>query len=35
MAQAQIIDGKAFAEKLRGRVAAEVAALKAKGVTPG
>ncbi len=35
MAQAQIIDGKAFAESLRARVAAEVATLKAKGVTPG
>lgn len=36
MAQAQIIDGKAFAEGLRARIAAEVAALKAaSGVTPG
>jgi len=34
--QAQRIDGKAFAESLRGRVAAKVAALKdAHGVTPG
>ena len=33
---AKIIDGKAFAAKLRARVAEEVAALKAsKGVTPG
>ncbi len=36
MAQAQIIDGKAFAEGLRGRIAQEVAALKADhGLTPG
>jgi methylenetetrahydrofolate dehydrogenase (NADP+)/methenyltetrahydrofolate cyclohydrolase len=35
MAQAQIIDGKAFAAKVREGVAAEVAALKAKGLTPG
>lgn len=35
-AVAQVIDGKAFAAKLRGRVAAEVARLKADhGVTPG
>lgn len=32
---AKIIDGKAFAEKLRGQIAAEVAELKAKGITPG
>ncbi len=32
---AQIIDGKALAEKVRGRIADEVAALNAKGVTPG
>ena len=33
---AQVIDGKAFAAKLRGKVAAEVARLKADhGVTPG
>ena len=31
---AKIIDGKALAEKVRGRIADEVAALKAKGVTP-
>ncbi len=30
-----IIDGKALAEKVRGRIAADVAALKAKGITPG
>ena len=35
MSQAQIIDGKAFAAKVREQVAQEVAALKAKGVTPG
>ncbi len=32
---ALIIDGKALAEKVRGRIANDVAALKAKGVTPG
>jgi methylenetetrahydrofolate dehydrogenase (NADP+) / methenyltetrahydrofolate cyclohydrolase len=32
---AKIIDGKALAEKVRGRIADEVAALKAKGITPG
>jgi methylenetetrahydrofolate dehydrogenase (NADP+) / methenyltetrahydrofolate cyclohydrolase len=32
---AKIIDGKALAEKVRGRIADDVAALKAKGVTPG
>ena len=32
---AQIIDGKAFAAKVRASVAEHVAALKAKGVTPG
>ncbi len=32
---AQIIDGKALAEKVRGRIAEDVAALKARGVTPG
>jgi methylenetetrahydrofolate dehydrogenase (NADP+)/methenyltetrahydrofolate cyclohydrolase len=32
---AEIIDGKAFAEGLRGRVAEHVAALRAQGVTPG
>jgi methylenetetrahydrofolate dehydrogenase (NADP+)/methenyltetrahydrofolate cyclohydrolase len=36
MTQATIIDGKAFSERLREQVAAEVAALKANhGVTPG
>ena len=36
MAEARIIDGKAFAAGLRARVAAGVAALKAShGVTPG
>jgi methylenetetrahydrofolate dehydrogenase (NADP+)/methenyltetrahydrofolate cyclohydrolase len=36
MAQAQVIDGKAFAAGLRGRVAAEVAQLKAdRGLIPG
>ncbi|MFO6465667.1 bifunctional methylenetetrahydrofolate dehydrogenase/methenyltetrahydrofolate cyclohydrolase FolD [Jannaschia sp. KMU-145] len=32
---AEIIDGKAFAASIRGRVAEEVARLKAAGVTPG
>ncbi|TAG82223.1 MAG: bifunctional methylenetetrahydrofolate dehydrogenase/methenyltetrahydrofolate cyclohydrolase FolD [Burkholderiales bacterium] len=32
---AKIIDGKALAEKVRGRIADEVAALKVKGITPG
>ncbi len=32
---AKIIDGKAVAEKIRGELRAEVARLKAKGVTPG
>jgi len=36
MTQAAIIDGKAFSERLRQQVAAEVAALKADhGITPG
>ncbi len=36
MSEARIIDGKAFAAKLRGRVAAAVAELKAgRGLTPG
>lgn len=36
MTQAQLIDGKAFAENLRGRVASKVTKLKdAHGVTPG
>ena len=36
MAEARIIDGKAFAERLRGKIAEEVAELKAKhGVQPG
>ena len=36
MTQANIIDGKAFSERLRGQIAVEVAALKADhGVTPG
>ncbi len=36
MSEAQIIDGKAFAEKVRGRVAEEVAALKKNhDLTPG
>jgi methylenetetrahydrofolate dehydrogenase (NADP+)/methenyltetrahydrofolate cyclohydrolase len=35
MSQAQIIDGKAFAAKVREGVAVQVAALKAGGVTPG
>jgi methylenetetrahydrofolate dehydrogenase (NADP+) / methenyltetrahydrofolate cyclohydrolase len=29
------IDGNALAEKVRGRIAADVAALKARGITPG
>ncbi len=29
------IDGNALAEKVRGRIAAEVASLKARGITPG
>jgi methylenetetrahydrofolate dehydrogenase (NADP+) / methenyltetrahydrofolate cyclohydrolase len=32
---AKIIDGKALAEKVRGRIASDVAALKAKGIVPG
>ncbi|GHF42793.1 bifunctional methylenetetrahydrofolate dehydrogenase/methenyltetrahydrofolate cyclohydrolase [Seohaeicola zhoushanensis] len=32
---ARVIDGKAFAATVRGKVAEQVAALKAKGVTPG
>ena len=32
---AQIIDGKAFAARLREQVAAEVSDLKARGITPG
>jgi methylenetetrahydrofolate dehydrogenase (NADP+) / methenyltetrahydrofolate cyclohydrolase len=32
---AKIIDGKALAEKVRGRIADDVAALKAKGIVPG
>ena len=32
---AKIIDGKAFAEGLRARIAVRVAALKAKGIVPG
>lgn len=32
---AQIIDGKAFATRLRARIAAEVAALAGQGITPG
>lgn len=35
MSKAQIIDGKAFAAKVREQVAQEAAALKAKGLTPG
>ena len=36
VAEAKIIDGKAFAERLRGKIAEEVAELKAKhGVQPG
>jgi len=36
VAEARIIDGKAFAERLRGKIAEEVAELKAKhGVQPG
>ena len=35
MSQAQIIDGKAFAAGVRENVAAEVAHLKAMGITPG
>ena len=36
MAEAKIIDGKAFAERLRGRIAEEVAELKSKhGLQPG
>lgn len=34
-AAARVIDGKAFAERLRGRVAAEVERLTARGITPG
>ena len=29
------IDGNVLAEKVRGRIAADVAALKARGITPG
>ena len=32
---ARVIDGKAFAATVRGKVAEQVAALKAKGITPG
>ena len=32
---ADVIDGKAFAARVRGQVAEHVAALKAKGITPG
>lgn len=32
---AHIIDGKAFAASLRSRIATEVAAMKAQGITPG
>ena len=35
MAEAKIINGKAFAETLRGRIAQDVAVLRAKGVQPG
>jgi methylenetetrahydrofolate dehydrogenase (NADP+)/methenyltetrahydrofolate cyclohydrolase len=36
MSDNKIIDGKAFAEKLRGRIAQQVAALKSRhGFTPG
>ena len=36
MAEARIIDGKAFAERLRGRIAEEVAELKSRhGIQPG
>ena len=36
MAEAKIIDGKAFAERLRGKIAEDVAELKAKhGIQPG
>jgi methylenetetrahydrofolate dehydrogenase (NADP+)/methenyltetrahydrofolate cyclohydrolase len=36
MSEQKIIDGKAFAEKLRGKIAAQVATLKSKnGFTPG
>jgi len=35
MIQTQPIDGKAFAAKLRADIATRVAALKAKGITPG
>ena len=35
MAQARIIDGKAFAAGLRARIAEEVSAIKAQGLTPG
>jgi len=35
MSDAQIIDGKAFGQGLRARVAAEVAELKKSGLTPG
>jgi len=33
--RAEIIDGKAFAAALRGRIAGHVSAMKAKGVAPG
>ncbi len=32
---AQIIDGKAFAARLRTRIAAEVANMAERGITPG
>ena len=32
---ATLIDGKAFAAGLRARIATEVAAMKAQGITPG
>jgi len=33
--RAEIIDGKAFAAALRGRIAGHVSAMKAKGVAAG
>jgi hypothetical protein len=34
-APARVIDGKAFAARLREKVASEVAGLRARGVAPG
>jgi methylenetetrahydrofolate dehydrogenase (NADP+)/methenyltetrahydrofolate cyclohydrolase len=35
VSQGQVIDGKAIAERLRARIAVQVADLKARGLTPG